>query len=224
MSRPYDLLIFDWDGTLSDSAALIVGTMQQAITGLGLPAREDDQIRELIGLGLIEGLGLLYPDQDPNELERVLGAYRKTWLQQVTVQEAPLFVGAADTIEALHRLGYRISIATGKSRAGLDRALAAEPALAKWVELSRTADETASKPDPMMVREILAESGVAPDRAIVIGDTEYDAAMAAGAGVAALGVACGVHEPDRIRRAGALDVIAMTADLPDWLGGRLAAR
>ena len=222
MNRPYDLLIFDWDGTLSDSAALIVGTMQQAIAGLGLPPRRDAQIRELIGLGLIEGLGLLYPDQDPQELQRVLGAYRKTWLQKVTVQEAPLFEGASATIEALHAAGYRISIATGKSRAGLDRALRAEPELARWVELSRTADETASKPDPLMVREILLESGVPAQRALVVGDTEYDAAMAAGAGVDALGVACGVHEPERIRAAGGLDVIAMASDLPDWLRARSA--
>lgn len=222
MNRPYDLLIFDWDGTLSDSAALIVGTMQAAIKALDLPPREDVQIRELIGLGLIEGLSILYPDHDPVHLQQVLGAYRKHWLAKVTIQEAPLFAGAAETLQALHEAGYRLAIATGKSRVGLDRALAAEPALGRLIELSRTADETASKPDPLMVKEILDESGVPAARALVIGDTEYDAAMAAGAGAAALGVACGVHEEARILAAGACAVLPMTSDLPAWLRAQAA--
>lgn len=217
------LLIFDWDGTLADSAAQIVAAMQGAIRGLGLPAREDESIRELIGLGLNEGLQKLYPEMELDWLRRLLDGYRARWLAE-GAGEAPLFAGALQSIESLHDAGFRIAIATGKSRRGLDRSLRHHHQLHSRVINSRCADETASKPDPLMLRELLREEGLSADQALMIGDTEYDAAMAQAIGMPALGVACGVHQPERILRAGARALIPGVRELPDWIAAERQGR
>lgn len=220
--RPYDLLIFDWDGTLSDSAQQIVDAMQGAIAALGLPPREDQKIRELIGLSLSDGLRLLFPDIDQAELHTLLAGYRQQWLAPSGggMAEAPLFAGSELTLNNLHAEGYGLAVATGKSRIGLNRSLRRHPGIQSLFWLTKTADETASKPDPRMLREILHELGIAAERALMIGDTEYDSAMASAIGMPALGVACGVHDAARIRNAGALAVIESVRDLPGWLAGR----
>lgn len=210
------LLIFDWDGTLADSAAQIVAAMQGAIGTLGLPERDDESIRELIGLGLSEGLQKLYPELETTWLHRLLDGFRAKWLAE-GAGEAPLFAGARDAIESLHAAGYAIAIATGKSRRGLDRSLRHHHELRQWVVNSRCGDETASKPDPLMLKELLSEEGLMPAQALMIGDTEYDAAMAHAIGMPALGVACGVHLPERILKAGARASIAGVRELPAWL-------
>ena len=210
------LLIFDWDGTLADSAAQIVGAMQGAIRGLKLPPRSDDSIRELIGLGLNEGLQILYPDIELDGLRRLLNGYRAKWLSE-GAGEAPLFAGALQAAQGLETQGLRIAVATGKSRRGLDRSLAHHAELRAIVKNSRCADETASKPDPLMLRELLADEGLEPQQALMIGDTAYDAAMARAIGMPALGVACGVHAPSRILQAGAAAVIESVRELPAWL-------
>ncbi|MFA5939909.1 MAG: HAD-IA family hydrolase [Sinimarinibacterium sp.] len=212
------LLIFDWDGTLADSAAQIVGAMQIAIRGLKLPERSDEAIRELIGLGLNEGLQRLYPELELQGLRALLDGYRARWLSE-GAGEAPLFAGALEAIHGLHARGYRIAIATGKSRRGLDRSLSHHAELARVVVNSRCADETASKPDPLMLRELLADEGLPAEHALMIGDTEYDMAMAQAIGMPGLGVACGVHEPGRLRRAGARTVLDAVRGLPTFLQG-----
>ncbi len=210
------LLIFDWDGTLADSAAQIVRAMQSAIADLGLPARSDASIRELIGLGLDEGLRRLYPELELGALRSLLDGYRAKWLAEGG-GEAPLFAGALAAVHALHREGFRIAIATGKSRRGLARSLRHHADLARVIVNSRCADETASKPDPRMLVELLEDEGLKPEEALMIGDTEYDMAMARAIGMTGLGVACGVHEPARLLRAGASAVIDAVADVPSWL-------
>ncbi|MEQ1438623.1 HAD-IA family hydrolase [Fontimonas sp. SYSU GA230001] len=214
------LLIFDWDGTLADSAAQIVSAMQTAIRGLKLPERSDEAIRELIGLGLNEGLQRLYPELQLQGLRALLDGYRARWLSE-GAGEAPLFAGALGAVHDLHARGYRIAIATGKSRRGLDRSLAHHHELARVVVNSRCADETASKPDPLMLRELLLEERLQPEQALMIGDTEYDMAMAQAIGMPGLGVACGVHESGRLRRAGAAAVLDAVRALPGYLEGRL---
>lgn len=218
-ARPFQLLIFDWDGTLSDSAAMIVNAMQAAIRGLGLPARSDEAVRELIGLGLNEGLQRLYPDADIPALRRLLDGYRAHWLAEGG-GEAPLFPGALEAVTELREAGYLIAIATGKSRAGLNRSLAHHAALRTQVLTSRTADETASKPNPRMLGELLAETGLGPADALMIGDTDFDLDMARSIGMPAVGVTCGVHAPERLRAAGAAALLARVADLPGWLRPR----
>lgn len=213
--KRFDLLIFDWDGTLSDSAGYIVSTMQTAIADLGLPPRADHQIAELIGLGFGDGMRRLYPEHDTPTLLRLLMSYRER--APTRVYEAPLFAGAADALQALHARRFRLAVATGKPRRGLDQSLAHHAALQPLFEITRCADETRDKPHPLMLEQILEVTGVAPERALMIGDTEYDVAMARALGVPALGVACGVHDHGRLQAAGACAVLEHVAALPAWL-------
>ena len=120
----YRLIIFDWDGTLSDSAAQIVSSMQRAVAALDLPPRADDDFRQMIGLSFEEGLGRVYPDHDTPTLIRLIHGYRRQWLGQMGEQgEPPLFTGALPALEVLATAGHTLAIATGKSRVGLDRSL-----------------------------------------------------------------------------------------------------
>jgi len=213
----YKLLIFDWDGTLADSAGMIVRAFQGAIEGLGLPARTDQQIAELIGLGLNEALVRLYPEFDLAQLRALLESYRAKWVN-AGAGEADLFAGALDAVRSLHGQGYGIAIATGKSRRGLQRSLDHHVDIGRLVAVSRCADETASKPDPRMLREIIEELRLAPTDAVMIGDTDYDMEMAARLGMPALGVTCGVHDGERLKRAGAIALLENVRDVPAWLG------
>lgn len=212
----YELLIFDWDGTLSDSESLIVSSMQAAIRDLDLPPRDDKAIGQLIGLGLEEGMQQLYPELQTDELIRLLMGYRARFVGQ-GLQEAPLFYGAARALTALAEAGHLLAVATGKSRPGLNRSLQHHPDLRPLFAATRTADETANKPNPLMLLELLQEFDLPAERALMVGDTEYDAAMAAAIGMPMLGVTCGVHAPQRILAAGAEALLASVADLPSWL-------
>ncbi len=210
------LIIFDWDGTLADSAAMIVGSMQRAIALLDLPPRDDQQVRELIGLGLDEALQALYPDADVVALRQLLENYRRQWLG-AGAAEAALFAGGLSALQALHGDGFHLAIATGKSRRGLDRSLRHHVEVRDLIRASRTADETRSKPDPLMLTELLAHAGLQAHEALMVGDTEFDVAMAVSIGMPAVGVTCGVHAPERLRQAGALALLDQVADLPGWL-------
>ncbi len=216
MPRNYDLIVFDWDGTLMDSAAHIVAAMQLAIAGIGLPKRTDGQLRELIGLGLNDAFARLYPELDTDATLNLLARYRQHFLSP-PIPGATLFDGAREALSQLHQQGYTLAVATGKSRRGLDRALA-ETGLGSFFAATRCADECASKPNPQMLEELLWECGVRSGRALMVGDTEYDMAMARAAGVPGLGVACGVHEHGRLRQAGASEVLADVSVLPSWQG------
>ncbi len=217
--KSFELLIFDWDGTLVDSEAMIVATMQAAILELDLPPRSDSQIGELIGLGLHDVLLRLYPALDQANLHKLYDGYRIRFMAQ-GISDAPLFAGAQITLQKLRADGYQLAIATGKSRRGLDRSLQLHVEIGALISHSRCADETASKPDPQMLRELLEETGLQPGQALMIGDTEYDMAMAHSIGMRALGVTCGVHDPERLLKNGATAVIETVCDLPQWLQGK----
>lgn len=227
-SARFDLLIFDWDGTLADSEGLIVRSMQAAIVDLGLPPRSDRAIAELIGLGLTDGMQTLYPELDTDELIRLLMSYRARFVGKpgdpvAAAREAPLFDGAEQALSELATDGYVLAVATGKPRPGLERSLRHHGALRSLFASTRTADETANKPDPLMLRELLDELRVPVERALMVGDTEYDAEMARAIGMPMVGVTCGVHPPGRILAAGAMALIESVAALPGWLrGGRVA--
>ncbi|MES2883303.1 MAG: HAD hydrolase-like protein [Pseudomonadota bacterium] len=219
--RPYDLLIFDWDGTLADSIGQIVRSMQIAIAELGWEPRTDLEIGQLIGLGLSDGLHQLYPGISQSQVNELLGCFRKLWLTLGTGQaEAPLFAGAEDALHGLFDAGHVLTVATGKSRAGLDRALVWHRSVRGLFMASRTADETANKPNPLMLLQLLGELKTPAARALMIGDTEYDSAMAAAIGMDSVGVATGVHTAARIQKAGALTVLASVRELPSWLASR----
>ncbi len=215
-SRRFDLLIFDWDGTLADSEGLIVRSMQAAIADLNLPPRPDAAIGELIGLGMTDGMQKLYPEIDTQELIKLLMSYRATFAGKPH-NEAPLFTGAEQALLELGGNGFQLAVATGKPRPGLERSFRQHPTLKSLFAATRTADETANKPDPLMLRELLEELRVPVERALMIGDTEYDAAMAQAIGMPMLGVTCGVHAPQRILAAGATALVESVADLPRWL-------
>lgn len=221
--RRFDLLIFDWDGTLADSEALIVGAMQSAIGELKLPARSDRDIRELIGLGLNEAMASLYPEFELPQVLQLLEGYRQRWLHS-GLKEAPLFPGALETIRALHGAGYRLAIATGKSRKGLERSLDFHSELRSMLTASRCADETVSKPHPQMLHELLEEEAIGPERALMIGDTDYDLIMARSARMPAVAVACGVHPRERLQQADPLHILNDVTGLQSWLQEMSGAR
>lgn len=211
---PFDLVVFDWDGTIMDSAGEIVGAMQQAITELGLPERPPEVMRELIGLGIDDVLARLFPELETRRVKALLAAYRTRYT--AVGNASCVFPGVRETLTTLRTAGCTLAVATGKSRRGLDRGFA-ETGLGHFFRISRCADESAPKPAPDMLEEILLRTATEPERALVVGDTEFDMAMAAAADVPAVGVACGVHEPGRLYAAGAVTVLEDVAALPGWL-------
>jgi phosphoglycolate phosphatase len=190
------LFIFDWDGTLSDSTERIVGCMQSAASAHDIDVRSAEQIRNIIGLGLLEALNVLYPECSLSTLEGLRDTYSEHY---VIADRSPcdFFEGAKETLDSLRLDGHQLTIATGKSRKGLNRVLAGL-AMDDYFDATRCADETQSKPAPLMVEELLDELQVRPEGAVVIGDTEYDLEMAYRAGVPSVGVSYGVHSTERL--------------------------
>lgn len=188
--KRFELLVFDWDGTLMDSAAAIVASMQAACRDLRLPVPSEERARYIIGLGLNDAMAHILPGLDPARYPDVVERYRHHF-QELDAGTA-LFPGAAEMLAALHAAGFLLAVATGKSRRGLDRALSAS-GLQPYFHASRCADEGYSKPDPRMLRGLIEELGARCDRTLMIGDTTHDMEMAHAAGVARLGVAYGAH-------------------------------
>lgn len=215
MNKRYELLIFDWDGTLVDSQALITDCMQRAAMEAGLPPHNAAEIGGIIGLGLTEAIERLYPDAAPAAIDAIVQGYRRCYVC-ASPDRAPLFPGAARTLAELKTAGYRLAIATGKGRSGLDRGLALCD-IADLFCVSRCADECRSKPDPAMLHEILAHTGVAAGHALMIGDTEYDLAMAQRAGVDALAVSYGVRAKEHLLALQPVGCIDAITELPRWL-------
>ena len=212
----YQLVIFDWDGTVMDSTGRIIACMHKAGADLCLPVLEDDAVREIIGLGLPEALRTLYPGIGDRDLERMRERYA---VHFVAAEASPsrLYPGARETLEALRAAGLRLAVATGKSRKGLDRVWASS-GLGDSFDAARCADETHSKPHPAMVTELLTELGVAPERALVVGDTSFDLQMARDAGVDRVAVSYGAHPVDRLMNFHPLAVIDALPQLLPLLG------
>jgi phosphoglycolate phosphatase len=214
------LLIFDWDGTLMDSVVHIVDSMRGAIQQLGLEPRQDEQMKNVIGLGMHEAIRMLYPEYYTNEFaNKFTAAYRDYFFSENPPQY--LFEGALETLEQLDQLGYMLAIATGKSRRGLDKVLV-ETGIGSLFAESRCADETRSKPDPLMLEEILQSLDIPPQQAVMIGDTEYDMEMARNAAVQPLGVSYGVHERHRLQKYQPLHILDTISELPGLLNNRFA--
>ncbi len=216
MNAPPRLVVFDWDGTLVDSAERIVGACVAALADCGLPAPAAASVRELIGLGLEETFAALLPGAAVDLRARVVARYRELWALGAA-RPSPAFEGVHDTLAALERHGMLLAVATGKSRRGLDRELRLH-GLDRAFVASRCADESPSKPHPGMLLELLDELAVAPGEALMVGDTEYDMVMARSAGVPAVAVRCGVHDEARLQRFAPRAVIDHVRDLPAWMG------
>ena len=191
------LFIFDWDGTLSDSKAKITKAMQLAAQDMGWAPLDDHCIHNIIGLGLPEAIHSLYPDVAVADRQRLREAYAYHFLSLDKACPSEFFPDVLETLNRLKRSGHRLTIATGKSRKGLDRILDCL-GVVDFFDSTRCADETASKPDPLMLMELLREFDVGAHEAVMIGDTEYDMEMARRINMPRIAVSYGAHHIDRL--------------------------
>jgi phosphoglycolate phosphatase len=211
------IAIFDWDGTLCDSIEHIVSAMRDAAVEVALEPPTAAEVRNIVGLGLPQALARLFPALDNGQRVALASAYSRHFSSPER-GPARLFDGAMDTLQALRSRGIELAVATGKSRRGLNRVLA-ELGLADYFEATRCADETRSKPHPLMVHEIMGDRGKSVDEVVVIGDSEYDMAMAREAGVRSVAVSFGVHDNERLSAfepLAIIDELPQLLDLPVW--------
>lgn len=212
--RRFDLIAFDWDGTLYDSTAIIARCIQAAVKDVGGTAPSDEVATYVIGMGLMQALAHAAPDVPPERYPLLGQRYRHHYLAQQ--DDISLFEGVLPMLTALKGRHHWLAVATGKSRVGLDAALQTV-ALKGLFDGSRTADETAGKPSPVMLHELMREFGVDPERTLMVGDTTHDLQMALNAGCASVGVSYGAHEPAAFGALKPLHVAHSVSDLQAWL-------
>ncbi|MCB5195616.1 HAD-IA family hydrolase [Deefgea salmonis] len=214
MSRQFDLLVFDWDGTLMDSTGMIARSIQRAFLDVGLVAPSDKDARFVIGYGLHEAMQYLGPQLNAEQIQRIVDAYRGHFLTQD--HELQLYPGVEAGLLRLQAAGFRMAVATGKSRAGLDRVLAAT-GLSPFFEVSRTADEAFSKPHPAMLEYILDACDIEGHRALMIGDTTHDLQLAINAGTASVALSYGAHSLEELLSLQPLAHFDDFSRLTDWI-------
>ena len=216
MSRPlnFDLIAFDWDGTLFDSTQIIVRSIQLAVADVGGTVPSNEAASYVIGLGLMEALAHAAPDVPQARYPELGKRYRHHYA--VHQNDITLFEGVLPLLLELKERGHLLTVATGKSRRGLDDALQAVE-LKGCFDSSRTADETAGKPHPRMLHELMSEFGVKPERTLMIGDTTHDLQMALNAGCASVGVSYGAHEPSAFEPLKPRVVAHSVQELQRWL-------
>jgi len=214
MGKRFDLLVFDWDGTIVDSANHIVDALQCACADMNLPVPTPQRARYIIGLGLRDAMEYLFPEMTPLDYPSLVDRYRHHYL--AGDHRVVPFPGVEAGIAELKAAGFLLAVATGKSRAGLDRALA-DTGLEQYFDRSRCADESFSKPHPEMLHVLMDALNVAPDRTLMIGDTTHDLQMAANAGVAALAVSYGAHATKDLQDLKPLACVQSCLELMAWL-------
>jgi phosphoglycolate phosphatase len=212
--RRFRLLVFDWDGTLSDSTAIIANAIQRACRDLGEPVPDDQAARYVIGLGLADALRTVAPGLPVHRHAELAGHYRRHYVDREDA--IPLFAGAAELLASLDAAGYYLAVATGKSRAGLNRVLAQHD-LATRFHATRCADEGRPKPHPDMLLHLMDRLAVAPGETLMIGDTTHDLELARNAGAAGLAVAYGAHEPEGLARCAPMATVHSIEALGRWL-------
>lgn len=214
MPKRFDLIVFDWDGTLMDSTSTIVCSIQGACRDLGLAEPSDDAARHIIGLGLDEAIAHLLPALPQHEYPRFIDRYRHYYLGKD--HEIPMFLGAENVVHGLHTAGFLLGVATGKSRRGLDRVLE-HTGLRPYFHATRCADECFSKPHPAMLEQLMDELGMARGRTLMIGDTSHDLLMAKNAGVASLAVSYGAHTRADLLTHAPLECVGDIQEMETWL-------
>lgn len=219
MSR-YQVVVFDWDGTLMDSTREIVRAMQAACADVGLPVPDDGRASWVIGLSLDRALAHVAPDLTPELEPQFMARYRHHYLRRDP--ELRLFEGVVPMLDRLRAAGVELAVATGKSRVGLNRALEST-GLGDYFSVTRCADETFGKPHPGMLLEIMDELSVMPDSVLMVGDTSHDLNMAANARVHGLGVSYGAHPEQELRRHPHQDVLHSVISVQQWLSERTRA-
>ncbi len=214
MAKRFDLLVFDWDGTLIDSTGAIVAAVQAACRDLALAEPTAAQVRQVIGLGLTDALRRSTPDLAEHRVPQMIERYRQHYLAHD--HELRLFDGVSELMAELHGAGYLLAVATGKSRAGLRRSMM-NTGLERYFSATRCADECLSKPHPQMLLELLDEFSLPAERALMIGDTTHDLQMAINAGVAGLAVTYGAHPAEVLDALAPLARLHSVAELTQWL-------
>lgn len=212
--RRFDLIAFDWDGTLFDSTAIIARCIQAAVRDVGGKEPTFEEASYVIGMGLMQALAHAAPDVPQALYPRLGDRYRHHYF--AIQHEINLFQGVLPLLADLKGRGHLLTVATGKSRRGLDEALATSD-LAGVFDASRTADQTAGKPDPMMLRELMAEFDAPPERTLMIGDTTHDLQMALRAGCASVAVSYGAHDHQAFEALSPLYIAHSVRQLHDWL-------
>lgn len=205
------LIIFDWDGTISDSVARIVSSMQMAATELNMTVPSYTEVKEIIGLGLTEAVFRLFPQATREQVFQLQTGYSQHYRSEDTAPCA-FFHGVEETLEQLKAEGYLLAVATGKSRAGLDRVLLSL-GMENFFHNSRCADETLSKPDPLMLEQLLCDFDLPAEAAVMVGDTEFDMEMAVNAGMPRIAVSYGAHHVDRLKAFEPLACVDLFGDI-----------
>jgi phosphoglycolate phosphatase len=212
--RNFDLVVFDWDGTLADSTSIIASALQEACRDIGEPVPDNVSARYVIGLGLADALAHVAPGLPVERHPELSARYRHHYLARDP--EIPLFEGARELLDELAQAGYLLAVATGKTRVGLDRALDAN-ALHDRFNATRCADEGRPKPHPDMLLHLIAHLGGVPERTLMVGDTTHDVELARMAGASALAVAYGAHASEGLMSAGPLAIVHSVQELREWL-------
>ena len=210
----FDLIAFDWDGTLFDSTAVIVRCIQLAVADVGGTVPSDQDASYVIGLGLMQALAHAAPDVPAQRYPELGARYRHHYMAHQ--DDITLFAGVPAMLAGLKSGSAMLAVATGKSRSGLTQALRSAR-LSELFDATRTADETAGKPHPRMLHELMQQLGATPQRTLMIGDTTHDLEMAANAGCASVGVSYGAHEPQAFARFGPRFIAHSVAELDAWL-------
>ena len=213
-TRRFDLIVFDWDGTLFDSTALIVRCIQSACRDLGVTVPSDTAAAYVIGLGLHDALQHAVPGLPESRYPELGKRYRHHYM--ASQHDLVLFDGTLAMLQALKQRKHWLAVATGKSRAGLDEALH-DVQLKGLFDATRTADETASKPDPRMLNELIRQFGAPPERTLMIGDTTHDLQLALNAGTPRVAVSYGAHDHESFAEFEPLTIAHSTRELHDWL-------
>jgi phosphoglycolate phosphatase len=212
--RQFDLIAFDWDGTLFDSTKIIVRCIQMAVADVGGTVPTDKEASYVIGLGLMQALAHAAPDVPEAKYPELGARYRHHYMAHR--DDLALFDGVLELLQELRARHHWLAVATGKSRKGLDEALHSVQ-LKGVFDGSRTADETAGKPHPRMLHELMREFGTEPERTLMIGDTTHDLQMAVNAGCASIGVSYGAHEHGEFQAHGPRFIAHSVQELRDWL-------
>lgn len=211
----YQLVVFDWDGTLMDSAQKISNCLQAAARDTDLPSPSAQLAKSTIGLGLHDAISRMFNDIEAHKANEFIEAYRYHFVTADATEQG-LFDGVEEGLKALNDAGVLLAVATGKARAGLTRVFK-EVGLEHYFVATRCADETRSKPHPQMLLELLDYTAIDPINTIMVGDTTYDMEMASNAKVHGLGVSYGVHEEHDLRIAGAIEVLDSLPLVMQWL-------
>ena len=213
-TRNFDLIAFDWDGTLFDSTGIIVRCIQSAVRDVGGVVPTDQAAAYVIGMGLMQALAHAAPDVSPEKYPELGARYRHHYAAHAN--DLSLFQGVLPLLDALKARGHLLAVATGKSRRGLDEALQSVQ-LKGVFDGSRTADETAGKPDPLMLHELMAQFDLPAERVLMIGDTTHDLQMALNAACPSVGVSYGAHESGSFSDLRPRHVAHSVKGLHDWL-------